>query len=195
GHPVKLTTQDETDPTSGQCGKAGGQTAATKLAADSSVAAVIGTSCSSAALGVADTILGNKGVLLVSASATSAKLPNAQFRNPYLKGVDWLGSYGCNESNFYKLGKSAATARYVYLSSPNASPGATSALYTQQQDAYTSQYGKPTASINANAFDAFNIIVKAIKAVAVNQSGTLYIPRTKLRDAMYNVKDYDGLTG
>src|SRR5947207_712020 len=70
GHPVNLTTQDETDPTSGQCGKSGGQSAATKLAADPTVVAVIGTSCSSADLGVADTILGNKGIVSVSASAT-----------------------------------------------------------------------------------------------------------------------------
>ena len=301
GHPVSLTPQDETDPTSGQCGKAGGQTAATKLAADSSVVAVIGTSCSSAAIGVADTILGNKGVLLVSASATSAKLTNSQFRNPFffrtaqndaiqakvvadfvfkklgvkstatmndggpytsglttgfetfykalggtitasesfdptlkdfkpvlttigqghpgviyapdfdppcaliakqmaqiptLSGVKYVGSDGCNETNFYNLGKSAATASYVYLSSPKASPGSTSALYTQEQAAYVKQYGKPTASFNANGFDAFNIIAKAIQAVAIKSSdGTVKIPRTALRDAMYNIKDYQGLTG
>jgi branched-chain amino acid transport system substrate-binding protein len=301
GHPVSLTTQDETDPTSGQCGKAGGQTAATKLAADSTVVAVIGTSCSSAALGVADTILGNKGVLLVSASATSAKLTNSQFRNPFffrtaqndaiqakvvadfvfkklgvksaatmndggpytsglttgfetfykalggaitssesfdptlkdfkpllttiaqakpgviyapdfdppcaliaiqmaqiptLAGVKYVGSDGCNETNFYKLGKSAATASYVYLSSPKASPGSTSALFTQEQAAYVTQYGKPTASFNANGFDAFNIIAQAIKAVAIKQSdGTLLIPRTALRDAMYNIQSYQGITG
>ena len=70
-HSIKLTVQDETDPTSGQCGKAGGQTAATKLAADPTVVAVIGTSCSSSALGVADTTLGSKGIILVSSSNTS----------------------------------------------------------------------------------------------------------------------------
>lgn len=83
GHKVTLTTQDETDPTSGQCGKAGGQTGATKLAADSTVVAVIGTNCSSSALGVADTILGNKGILLVSPSNTSVRLTAEKEHNPF----------------------------------------------------------------------------------------------------------------
>jgi branched-chain amino acid transport system substrate-binding protein len=83
GHSVTLTTQDETDPASGQCGKAGGQTAATKLAADPTVVAVIGTTCSSAALGVADSILGNKGIILVSSSNTSPKLTEGGVHNPF----------------------------------------------------------------------------------------------------------------
>jgi len=301
GHAVTLTTGDETDPTSGQCGKSGGQTAATKLAADSSIVAVIGTSCSSSALGVSDTILGNKGIILVSASNTSAKLTNPQFHNPFyfrtaqndaiqakvvadfvftklgiksaatmndggpytagltggfegfykglggtitasetfdptlkdfkpvltsiaqghpgviyapdfdppcaliaiqmaqvpaLSGVKFVGSDGCNESTFYKLAKSNATASYVYLSSPKPSPGATTALFTEEQAAYKAQYGNPTASFNSNAFDAFNIIVQAIKSVVIKQSdGTLLIPRTALKNAMYKIKDYQGITG
>ena len=299
GHPVTLTTQDETDPTSGQCGKSGGQSAATKLAADPTIVAVIGTSCSSADLGVADTILGNKGIVSVSASATSAKLTDPAFRNPFffrtaqndaiqakvvadfvytklgiksaatmndggpytsglttgfdkfykqlggtitsdqafdptskdfkplltsiaqghpgliyypdfdppcalisiqaaqvpgLSGVKLMGSDGCNETNFYKLAKTAADN--VYLSSPKPVPGATSALFTQEQNAYKDQYGKPTASFNTNAFDAFNILAKAIQAVAIKQSdGTIQIPRTALRNEMYNIKDYAGITG
>ena len=59
-HPVNLTVEDEL------CSADGGQTAGTALAADASIVAVIGTSCSSAALGVADTILGDKGITLIS---------------------------------------------------------------------------------------------------------------------------------
>jgi branched-chain amino acid transport system substrate-binding protein len=300
GHPVTLTTGDETDPTSGQCGKAGGQTAATKLAADPSIVAVIGTSCSSSALGVSDTILGGKGVVLISASNTSAKLTNPQFHNsfyfrtaqndaiqakvvadfvytklgiktaatmndggPYTSGLTTgfgtffkqlggtitadeafdpttkdfkplltsiaqgkpgmiyfpdfdppcaliaiqakeipalagtaklMGSDGCNEAAFFKTAKTAANG--VYLSSPIPSPGAVSALYTQYQAAYKAQYGTPTASFNANAFDAFNLIAQAIKQVAIKGSdGSLQIPRTALKNALYQVKDYQGLTG
>ncbi|HEV8163849.1 MAG TPA: ABC transporter substrate-binding protein, partial [Actinomycetota bacterium] len=50
GHNIQLVNTDET------CSKAGGQAGATKLAADPKLLSVIGTSCSSAALGVADTI-------------------------------------------------------------------------------------------------------------------------------------------
>lgn len=68
GHPVELTVEDE------GCSAEGGQAAATALAADTSIVGVIGTSCSSAALGVADTILGEKGVLLFSGSNTNPAL-------------------------------------------------------------------------------------------------------------------------
>ncbi len=76
-HPVNLTTEDEL------CSAEGGQTAGTALAADASIVAVIGTSCSSAALGVADTILGDKGITLISGSNTSPALTDPALHNPF----------------------------------------------------------------------------------------------------------------
>lgn len=76
-HPVSLTVEDEL------CSAEGGQTAGTALAADASIAAVIGTSCSSAALGVADTILGDKGITLISGSNTSPALTDPELHNPF----------------------------------------------------------------------------------------------------------------
>jgi branched-chain amino acid transport system substrate-binding protein len=76
-HPVKLTTEDEL------CSAEGGQTAGTALAADASIVAVIGTSCSSAALGVADKLLGDKGVLLISGSNTSPALTDPALHNKF----------------------------------------------------------------------------------------------------------------
>jgi branched-chain amino acid transport system substrate-binding protein len=67
-HPVELVNEDEV------CSAEGGQAGATALAADTSIVAVIGTSCSSAALGVADTILSEKGMLLFSPSNTNPAL-------------------------------------------------------------------------------------------------------------------------
>ena len=55
GHDVTLQQEDD------GCSAEGGQAGATALAANPDIVAVIGTSCSSAALGVADTILGDKG--------------------------------------------------------------------------------------------------------------------------------------
>jgi branched-chain amino acid transport system substrate-binding protein len=77
GHPVELTVEDEL------CSAEGGQTAGTALAADESIVAVIGTSCSSAALGVADTILGDKGILLFSGSNTSPALTDPELHQPF----------------------------------------------------------------------------------------------------------------
>jgi branched-chain amino acid transport system substrate-binding protein len=76
-HPVELTVEDEL------CSAEGGQTAGTALAADTSIVAVVGTSCSSAALGVADTILGDKGIVLISGSNTSPALTDPELHNPF----------------------------------------------------------------------------------------------------------------
>ena len=74
---MNLTVEDEL------CSADGGQTAGTALAADASIVAVIGTSCSSAALGVADTILGDKGITLISGSNTSPALTDPELHNPF----------------------------------------------------------------------------------------------------------------
>src|ERR671924_269389 len=42
-----------------------------------------GTSCSSAALGVADKLLGDKGILLISGSNTSPALTDPELHNPF----------------------------------------------------------------------------------------------------------------
>jgi branched-chain amino acid transport system substrate-binding protein len=76
-HPVNLTVEDEL------CSSDGGQAAGTALAADASIVAVVGTSCSSAALGVADTLLGDKGILLFSGSNTSPALTDPELHNPF----------------------------------------------------------------------------------------------------------------
>jgi branched-chain amino acid transport system substrate-binding protein len=77
GHPVELSVEDEL------CTAEGGQAAATALAADPSIVAVLGTSCSSAALGVADTILGDKGILLFSGSNTNPALTSEEAHQPF----------------------------------------------------------------------------------------------------------------
>jgi branched-chain amino acid transport system substrate-binding protein len=77
GHEVTLTTEDD------GCSAEGGQAAAQALAADTSVVGVIGTSCSSGALGVADTILSEKGILLFSASNTNPALTAEGTHQPF----------------------------------------------------------------------------------------------------------------
>jgi branched-chain amino acid transport system substrate-binding protein len=72
GHDVTLQQEDD------GCSAEGGQAGATALAANPDIVAVIGTSCSSAALGVADTILGDKGILLFSPSNTNPGLTSEE---------------------------------------------------------------------------------------------------------------------
>lgn len=77
GHDVVLVAEDD------GCTPEGGTAGANKLASDTQVVAVVGTSCSSAAEGVADQILGNKGIALVSPSNTAPSLTDPAIRNPF----------------------------------------------------------------------------------------------------------------
>ncbi|OGO26497.1 MAG: hypothetical protein A2W33_10505 [Chloroflexi bacterium RBG_16_52_11] len=67
GHPIKFDGEDE------GCSAEGGQAAATKLAADPTIVAVIGTNCSSAAR-VALPLIAQAGFVMVSSSNTAPDL-------------------------------------------------------------------------------------------------------------------------
>jgi branched-chain amino acid transport system substrate-binding protein len=77
GHEVELTQEDD------GCAPEGGQAGATALAANPDIVAVIGTSCSGAALGVADTILSDKGIILISPSNTNPGLTSEEAHQPF----------------------------------------------------------------------------------------------------------------
>ena len=77
GHDMNLQNEDD------GCSAEGGQAGATKLAANPQIVAVIGTSCSGAALGVADSMLGDKGIVLISPSNTNPALTAEGTHKPY----------------------------------------------------------------------------------------------------------------
>lgn len=77
GHPIEFNHQDD------GCSAEGGQAGATALAAEEQVVAVIGTSCSSAALGVADQILSDEGIPLISPSNTGPDLTAEATHAPF----------------------------------------------------------------------------------------------------------------
>ncbi len=67
GHPIELTVEDS------GCSAEGGQTAATKVAADPTIVGVVGTNCSSAATAAIGTISG-AGLVMISPSNTAPAL-------------------------------------------------------------------------------------------------------------------------
>ena len=77
GHDVELIEADET------CSAEGGTAAATELAADPNLVSVFGTTCTSAALGTSDAILGAKGILLISGSNTNPNLTAEGVHNDF----------------------------------------------------------------------------------------------------------------
>ena len=77
GHDVDLVKEDD------GCSADGGQQGGTKLAADKQIVAVVGTTCSSSALGVADTIMSDAGIPLISPSNTNPGLTEEGTHQPF----------------------------------------------------------------------------------------------------------------
>ena len=109
-----------------------------------------------------------------------------------LEKVYLMSADGTFSPDFYKAAGDAAIG--MYHSSPDFSafgPGYKDFLAKHQK-----KYGeKPLAPYHAHAYDAAMLIFSAIEKVGVQDGDTLYIPRTKLRDAMYATKGMKGLTG
>lgn len=115
GHPVELVHQDD------GCSAEGGQAGAQALAADPQIVAVIGTSCSSAALGVADRILGDQGIVLMSPSNTSPALTDPAQRVPfYFRTAHNDKIQGAVVANFAVEELQAQTAATIHDGSPYA---------------------------------------------------------------------------
>jgi len=107
-----------------------------------------------------------------------------------------VGSDGCLEKAYIDTGGSSVDGTYAY--GPDLSAFQQQAFYTSQfLPAYESQFGgKPAAAYHAQAYDAMNILFAAIKKAAiVGSDGTITIPRTALKDAIYATSGYTGLTG
>lgn len=63
--------------------------------------------------------------------------------------------------------------------------------------AYTevSQEETTISVFHAHAFDAYNMLAEAMEAVAFEDGGTTYIPRTALKEAFFSTSGYEGITG
>ena len=83
-----------------------------------------------------------------------------------------------------------------YVSSPDLS--AFGDAYTASfVPAYVEKFGtEPISIFHAHAYDAIGLLLTAIEKVAIaDADGTLHIGRQALRDALYAVENYPGLTG
>lgn len=115
GHDVTLVPEDE------GCSPDGGTAGANALAADSELVAVVGTSCSSSALGVADKILSDKGISIVSPSNTSPALTAEGTHQPfYLRTAHNDKIQGAAVANFAYNELGLRTAATIHDGSPYA---------------------------------------------------------------------------
>jgi branched-chain amino acid transport system substrate-binding protein len=103
-----------------------------------------------------------------------------------------MGADGIKSDTFIEAAGDAAEG--VYASGPSTSE---SAAYDSFLSAYVDAYGEePPAPFAPESYDAVNIMLKAIEASATQaDDGTLYIGRQALREAMYGVASFDGLSG
>jgi branched-chain amino acid transport system substrate-binding protein len=107
-----------------------------------------------------------------------------------------MGSDGCADPTYASIGGTAVNGNY--LSGPDLSSFSGGSFYQSQfLPAYKSLVGSiPISVFHAHAFDAFNILAKAIEASAVkNSDGSLTIQRVALKDAVQATNGYQGIIG
>jgi len=83
----------------------------------------------------------------------------------------------------------------MYFSGPDIS--FSGSMYQDFLAAYRNKYGTDTLSVfHAHAFDATNMIFDCIQEVAVQEEdGTLHIGRQDMRDCLYDISGFTGITG
>lgn len=95
------------------------------------------------------------------------------------------------------LEAAGTAAEGMYLSGPDLAYSGS--FYSDEfLPAYTEVSGEaaPISVFHAHAYDATMMIFAAIEKVAVTDAdGTIHIPRTALRDALFATKDFTGITG
>ncbi|MGB7805767.1 MAG: branched-chain amino acid ABC transporter substrate-binding protein [Actinomycetota bacterium] len=164
GHDIAFVNEDD------GCSAEGGQTGATTLAADPQIVGVLGTSCSSASLGVADKILTEKGIVVISPSATNPALTTAgTHQRGYFRTAHNDRIQAAVVSDFVTQEKGAKTAVTIHDESP----------YTQGlTDGFKANFEANGGTVNAE--EAINSADKDFKPlltqIAQNAPDVIYAP-------------------
>jgi branched-chain amino acid transport system substrate-binding protein len=113
-----------------------------------------------------------------------------------LKDTILIGSDGMLTQDFVDAAGDAAEG--MYLSGPDLSAFSGNMEFYRNEFlvAYQQRYGQePAAAFHAHSYDAATMLFQAIDKVAIEQDGTLYIPRSALRDALFATQGRLGITG
>lgn len=110
-----------------------------------------------------------------------------------LEGVVLAAADGVQSPDFLDASGDAATGMYV--SGPDLGFG--NEIYTTFLETYLADYGtEPTAPFHAHAYDATNMLMDAIEAVAqVGADGSILIGRQALLDQIGSTSGMAGITG
>ena len=110
-----------------------------------------------------------------------------------LEGVVLAAADGVQSPDFIEASGDAVEGMYV--SGPDLGFG--NDIYTTFLETYQTEYGtEPTAPFHAHAYDATNMLLNAIEAVAqVGDDGSILIGRQALLDALGSTSGLAGITG
>jgi branched-chain amino acid transport system substrate-binding protein len=110
---------------------------------------------------------------------------------PGLEDTVLMGADGLLADTFPENAGAAAVG--MYLSGPYVAGAEYEAFLAK----WTAKFGGvPPSGFHAFAYDATNMLFQAIEAVAtVDADGTVHVPRQALRDYLYTMRDFPGLTG
>ncbi len=108
-----------------------------------------------------------------------------------LETVVLMGADGLLTTGFASTAGSCSLG--MYLSGPYVGGNAMAEFVEK----YTATFGEgPASGFASHSYDAMNIFFAAVEAVAhVAADGTVYIPRQALRDYLYSLSGFEGLTG
>lgn len=111
--------------------------------------------------------------------------------NADLAETDLMGADGLLADTFPEGTGAAAVGMYL------SGPAVTGDAYTAFLGQWTEKFGgTPPSGFHAHAYDATNILLNAIEAVAqVGDDGSILIGRQALRDAITATANFNGLTG
>ncbi len=109
-----------------------------------------------------------------------------------LEDITLLSAEGLYQDTFIEAVGEAGVGLYLVTPASPESPA-----HDAFVSSYETKYGEaPTRIYYAHTYDAANILLNAIEAVAVQgEDGTLHIGRQALRDALYATSGHQGLTG
>jgi branched-chain amino acid transport system substrate-binding protein len=110
---------------------------------------------------------------------------------PGLEGTIMMTADGSLVSGFTSNSGDASLG--IYMSGPSVSGEAYSNFLVKWDEEYG---GVPPSGFHAHAYDATNMLLDAVEAVANElDDGSIVVGRQALRDALSAVEDYAGLTG
>ncbi len=127
-------------------------------------------------------------------TAAAAQILRQSKEVPGLEHTSLFGGASLLSADFIEAaGPAVVGFRMGY---PDLSPAAMGKGYPKFVEEYKKDYGEgPISGFHANAYDAAELAFKAIEKVAkTDNSGTLYIGKKALRDAVFSTK-FDGISG